>query len=307
MKEAIARYDGIYGDDKAQVSHDYLCSQIISPRNRTADWGLKPHLHGNLFQMFFLEAGRASFHAAAEPVDLTTPCLVIIPANTVHGFTFSPQVKGRTLTLSEALMDTILQATPAVMVELNSVYILSDFEDIPFTDLLALEQQIHTEINSDLPGKQLALNAYFKLLFVKIFRLLQLNRKKEEDSPNRALHYFREFQKCIARSAPFEKKISEFAQELKITPVHLNRICQTVKGKSALEIVQAHTVRKAHNLLVYTSLSVSEIAYELQFADPGYFARFFRKQTGLSPIAYRAKAYRGESPPKTLRALTNEQ
>jgi AraC family transcriptional activator of pobA len=303
MKEIIARYDGIYGDDKALVSHDYLCSQLISPRNRTTDWGLKPHLHGNLFQMFFLEAGRASFHAAAEPVELTTPCLVIIPANTVHGFTFSPQVKGRTLTLSESLMDTILQATPAVMVELNSVYILSDFEqEIPFSDLLDLEQQIHTEINSDLPGKQLALNGYFKLLFVKIFRLLLLNRKREEDSPNRALHYFREFQKCIARSAPFEKKISQFAQELKITPVHLNRICQTVKGKSALEIVQAHTVRKAHNLLVYTSLSVSEIAYELQFADPGYFARFFRKQTGLSPMVYRAKAYRGEAQPRAAKA-----
>ncbi|SNC76155.1 AraC family transcriptional regulator, transcriptional activator of pobA [Hymenobacter gelipurpurascens] len=300
-KEPIARYDGIYGDSKAQVSHDYLCSQLISPRNRTSDWGLKPHLHGNLFQMFFLEAGQASFQAAAEPVELSTPCLVLIPANTVHGFTFSPQVKGRTLTLSEALMDTILQATPAVMVELNSVYILSYFDaDIPFSQLLDLEQQIHTEINSDLPGKQLALNGYFKLLFVKIFRLLQLNRTKE-DSPNRALHYFREFQKCIARSAPFEKKISQFAQELKITPVHLNRICQTVKGKSALEIVQAHTVRRAHNLLVYTSLSVSEIAYELQFADAGYFARFFRKQTGLSPMAYRAKAYRGEGQPRTPR------
>ena len=293
MASNIAKFNGTYGDSKAQISHDYLQSQLIVPRQRLHDWGLKPHLHENLFQLFFLEAGRAAFEVP-EVVELATPCLVIIPANIVHGFTFSPQVKGRTLTLSEALLDTILQATPGVLVELNSVHILSDFNsEVSFADLQVLEQQIHEEIYSDLPGKQLALNGYFKLLFVKIFRLLQHNRRKEE-SPNRALHYFREFQKAIERTAPFEKKISQFAHELKITQVHLNRICQAVKGKTAQQIVQAHTIRKAHNYLLYTSLSVAEIAYELQFVDPGYFTRFFRKQTGLAPAAYRAKAYRSE-------------
>ncbi|GAA4361952.1 helix-turn-helix domain-containing protein [Hymenobacter saemangeumensis] len=299
MKEKIAHYNGLYGDDKARVSHDYLQSELIVPRTRPSDWGLKPHLHGNLFQLFFLEAGRASFHST-ESVELTTPCMVLIPAGTVHSFTFSPQVQGRTLTLAEALMDTILQATPAVLVEVNSVRILSDFNDeVSFADLLALEQHIHTEMNLDLPGKQLALNAYFKLLFLKIYRLLQQQRK-EADNSNRALHYFREFQKAIG-AAPSGKKIAEFAQELKITPVHLNRICQAVKGKTAQQIVHAHTIRKAHNYLIYTSLSVSEIAYALQFADAGYFTRFFRKQTGLSPGAYRAKAYRSEGQAKAQR------
>ena len=301
MATDIARYNGIYGDSKARISHDYLQSQLIVPRQRFTDWGLKPHLHENLFQLFFLEAGRAAFEAT-ELLELRTPCLVIIPANTVHGFTFSPQVKGRTLTLSEALLDTILQATPGVLVEINALHILSEFNsEVSFADLSALEQQIHEEINSELPGKQLALNGYFKLLFVKIFRLLHHHRGQEE-SPNRALHYFREFQKAIERTAPFEKKISDFAQELKITPVHLNRICQAVKGKTAQQIVQAHTIRRAHNHLLYTSLSVAEIAYELQFVDPGYFTRFFRKQTGLSPGAYRAKAYRSDGVGKSGKA-----
>jgi AraC family transcriptional activator of pobA len=294
MPEKIAHYNGLYGDDKAQIRHDYLQSELILPRNRVTDWGLKPHLHGNLFQLFFLEAGRASFHAAAKPIELITPCVVLIPAGAVHGFTFSPQVQGRTLTLAESLMDTILQATPAVLLEVNTLRILSNFNpEVRFADLLNLEQNIHTELHLDLPGKQLALNAYFKLLFLKIYRLLQHQQHQEADSSNRALHYFRAFQRAIG-AAPSGKKIAEFAQELKITPVHLNRICQAVKGKTAQQIVHANTTRKAHNYLIYTSLSVSEIAYALQFADAGYFTRFFRKQTGLSPGAYRAKAYRSE-------------
>ena len=45
---------------------------------------------------------------------------------------------------------------------------------------------------------------------------------------------------------------------------------------------------------------MAEIAYELQFVDPGYFTRFFRKQTGLAPAAYRAKAYRRDGAAKAV-------
>lgn len=301
MKKEIASYNGLYGDDKAQVSHQYVYSQHIVPRNRTTDWGLKPHLHGNLYQLFFLEAGQAWLEALAEPVELQTPCVVLLPSNTVHGFTFTPQVKGRTLTLADALMDTILQASPSILVELNGLHVLTAFtEEDSFPQLLALERSIHAEMHSFLPEKQLALNAYFKLLFLKLFRLLKHNQNKAASSSNRNLHYFHEFQKSVERAAPFEKTIAQFARELNITPVHLNRICQAVKGKSALEIVNANTVRRAHNHLVYTSLSVAEIAYTLQFADPGYFTRFFRKQTGMAPGVYRAKVYRDNNHVHTI-------
>jgi len=298
MPKEIAHYNGLYGDDKAQVSHSYIYSQLIAPRNRTTNWGLKPHLHGNLYQLFFLEAGQATLEAAAEPTELKTPCVVLIPANTVHGFTFSPQVKGRSLTVAEALLDIILQVSPSILIELNSLYVLTDFTDEEsFAELISLERHIHAEMHSQRPERQLALNGYFKLLFVKLFRLLKHQQSKAEGSSNRNLHYFHEFQKSVARAAPFEKKIAQYARELNITPVHLNRICQAVKGKSALEIVNANTIRRAHNHLVYTSSSISEIAYTLQFADSGYFTRFFRKHTGMSPMVYRARAYRDETRP----------
>lgn len=47
---------------------------------------------------------------------------------------------------------------------------------------------------------------------------------------------------------------------------------------------------------------MAEIACEWQFTDSGYFTRFFRKQTSLSPGAYRAKAYRRDAPPKAAEA-----
>jgi AraC family transcriptional regulator, transcriptional activator of pobA len=38
---------------------------------------------------------------------------------------------------------------------------------------------------------------------------------------------------------------------------------------------------------VFTQLTIGEIAYDLAFADPSHFGRFFKKQTGITPQAFR--------------------
>jgi AraC family transcriptional regulator, transcriptional activator of pobA len=44
---------------------------------------------------------------------------------------------------------------------------------------------------------------------------------------------------------------------------------------------------EAKRQLVFTNQPIHEIAYDLTFADPSHFARFFRKQTGTTPQAFR--------------------
>jgi AraC family transcriptional regulator, transcriptional activator of pobA len=44
---------------------------------------------------------------------------------------------------------------------------------------------------------------------------------------------------------------------------------------------------EAKRQLVFTNQPIHEIAYDLTFADPSHFARFFRKHTGISPQAFR--------------------
>jgi AraC family transcriptional activator of pobA len=46
---------------------------------------------------------------------------------------------------------------------------------------------------------------------------------------------------------------------------------------------------EAKRQLVFTNQPIHEIAYDLTFADPSHFARFFRKQTGTTPQAFREK------------------
>ena len=57
-----------------------------------------------------------------------------------------------------------------------------------------------------------------------------------------------------------------------------------------LAVLQARLVHEAQRDLVYTNTSIKRLASNLGFEDEGYFGRFFRKHTGLTPREFRARA-----------------
>ncbi|MBT6763846.1 MAG: helix-turn-helix domain-containing protein, partial [Prolixibacteraceae bacterium] len=48
-------------------------------------------------------------------------------------------------------------------------------------------------------------------------------------------------------------------------------------------------ILEAKRLLLFSDLSNKEVAYKLNYEDPSYFARIFRKKTGLTPSGFREK------------------
>ena len=60
-------------------------------------------------------------------------------------------------------------------------------------------------------------------------------------------------------------------------------------GKSPSVWIRDRTLLEARRLLTYTDLTISEIAYRLNFRNASYFVRFYRRLTGISPGTARAK------------------
>jgi AraC family transcriptional regulator, transcriptional activator of pobA len=61
-------------------------------------------------------------------------------------------------------------------------------------------------------------------------------------------------------------------------------------GKSPSAWIRDRTLLEARRLLTYTDLTISEIAYRLNFSNVSYFVRFYRRLTGVSPGTARAKS-----------------
>ena len=59
---------------------------------------------------------------------------------------------------------------------------------------------------------------------------------------------------------------------------------------STQDVVNARVVHEAQRDLVYSSLSVKQVAADLGFDDEAYFGRFFKKHTGHRPTEFRVMA-----------------
>ncbi|MGL4853389.1 MAG: helix-turn-helix domain-containing protein [Phocaeicola sp.] len=81
--------------------------------------------------------------------------------------------------------------------------------------------------------------------------------------------------------------VKYFADKVHLTPNYFGDLIKKETGKSAQEYIQLKLIERAKNLIAQSSKSMSEIAYELGFQYPQHFGRVFKKQTGMTPNAYR--------------------
>lgn len=75
---------------------------------------------------------------------------------------------------------------------------------------------------------------------------------------------------------------------LHLSPKYLSNLLRTVTGQNTQQHIHARLIAKAKERLSTTSLTVSEIAYELGFEHLQSFSKLFKTKTNLSPLEFRA-------------------
>lgn len=97
----------------------------------------------------------------------------------------------------------------------------------------------------------------------------------------------RNFKQLVEEHFRTEHGTTFYANELHITPDHLNRTVKSLIGKTAKEYIQSRVTIAAKRMLIFSDLSNKEIGYELGFSEPANFSAFFKKCSGLSPSQFR--------------------
>ncbi|NIG54079.1 AraC family transcriptional regulator [Chitinophaga sp. Cy-1792] len=82
--------------------------------------------------------------------------------------------------------------------------------------------------------------------------------------------------------------VKEIAAKLNLSPNYLSTLLKVMTGRNTQQHIQDKMMEKAKEKISSTTLSVSEIAYELGFDHPQSFSRLFKSRTGLSPLEFRA-------------------
>jgi signal transduction histidine kinase/DNA-binding response OmpR family regulator len=82
--------------------------------------------------------------------------------------------------------------------------------------------------------------------------------------------------------------VEELASKLNISRVQLYRKVKAVLGIGVGDYINNFRLEKAKELLISTSMNISEIAYSCGFASPNYFSTTFKSKYGLSPKDFRS-------------------
>jgi len=83
--------------------------------------------------------------------------------------------------------------------------------------------------------------------------------------------------------------IAFYAEQMNISSSYLSRIVKHLTGRTVMDYINQTLAMEAAFLLTTTSLTVSQIADRLQFADVASFSKFFLRMKGLTPREFRKK------------------
>ncbi|MBO5203644.1 MAG: helix-turn-helix transcriptional regulator [Clostridia bacterium] len=90
----------------------------------------------------------------------------------------------------------------------------------------------------------------------------------------------------IKENLTSELSLSAVAEHVRFSPIHFHNCFKAATGRTLREYVEEQRIKKAANLLVSTSLTLSDIAYECGFSSQSYFSYAFKRKMGLTPRQY---------------------
>tara|TARA_R110000850_G_scaffold121600_1_gene239359 strand:- start:53 stop:955 length:903 start_codon:yes stop_codon:yes gene_type:complete len=282
----------LYGETQHWPTPDLLHCESIQERSQLHDWRIRPHRHADLVHVLFISHGSVELELEGTSHQLQSVSAIVVPAMSIHGFHFSPDVQGHIITLAKPLADHL----HALMGE-SSTLKKADF--YPFLQanragrIATLVSQIDQEYRQPAPGRNSLLEALIQALVVELSRLCAYTGNtvkrygpRQSDKGRQHLEHYQALIEAHYREQP---SIEQLAELIGVSSAHLNMLCRQLAGRSALQLLHERLLLEAKRQLTYTNMTIGQVSDSLGFSEPAYFTRFFKRNTTLSPRDFRIR------------------
>lgn len=219
--------------------------------------------------------------------------ILIMPTHITYFDKWSDSLKGWVLAVSKSYMETLSCSKnnpPAVISYMQlKKNPLTCFNDREYKSLAS---------SLDFMRSKMRLHAHFfhkeiinMALNMFLFDLgnIYLSKREHFTPPtlSRKEELFMDFQTLLRKNCKKQHDVKFYADELCITKQYLSAILKEQSGKSAGRWIRSALMIEAKGLLKNPRTNVQQVANELNFPDQSTFGKFFKKHTGMSPMAFR--------------------
>lgn len=254
-----------------------------------------PHRH-DFFEVLYLKKG-SGFHVIdGNNYEIKPPCVFFMSRGQAHKLELSQDIEGY-LFIFTADFYLLNRADQNRLIEFPFFYTIH--QDNP---PLQLENESDIRFLEDLFRKGIAEISQTEGYSIEMLRSILdlilttcaarykapenlMNKGKGQILVKRFFHFLEE-------NHHKNLSLNEYARMIGVTANHLTQTIKQLTGKTSSEIIKDKQLLEIKRLLVHTSLSVSEIAAQLNFDDQSYFTKFFKRETGYTPIQFRGESLR---------------
>jgi AraC family transcriptional regulator, transcriptional activator of pobA len=251
-----------------------------------------PHRH-DFFEVLYLSKGSGFHIIDGNKYEIQPPCVFFMSPGQAHKIEFSSDIEGYIFIFTSEFY-LINQTNQNRLIEFpfffsirqeNRPLILESKEDIVFLETL-FKKGIAEIAKGENYSVEL-LRSVLDLILTSCAILYKTDENLLTKSKGNVV--VKRFFQLVEENYQNNLSVNEYADKLAITPNHLTQTVNQLTGKTSSQIIKSKQVLEIKRLLVHTNLTVTEIANQLNFPDQSYFTKFFKRETGFSPLQYRSK------------------
>lgn len=246
-----------------------------------------PHRH-SFYEIFHIEKGRGTHVIDFQPYQVKAGSMFFISPGQVHFWQLDEPFEGSVILFNENFLfsqsqeQSLINELDFFHNAVGSPYLLlNSNQDKSLKEVI---RKIENEYKMKSYRYQSMLQSCLRMLIIEIQRIINANtdnRNKEQPA------IINNFKKMVSENFIKQKAVPYYAKKLTISESHLFNIVKKQTGITPGQIIHNEVIIEAKRQLAHTDFSISEICYKLDFEDPSYFSRFFRRETGMSPKVFR--------------------
>lgn len=244
----------------------------------------EPHRH-DYIELFIFDNGGGVHEIDFIPLEVESNSIHIVSSGRVHqmkrelnsdGFVllFHPSI----FEFDRHIAEFLFELDCFDISEIKPSFTFSPEDQL---EVMSIAQKIWKYSQSTENYREQLILVQLNLLCLFCLREMPLNNKDQSKDQS----YYSQFRHSLRTHFKVHKKVNYYADEIGITARKLNDIVLAKAGLHVSKIIQKQIVLEAKRLL-NSGMASKEIAYELNFDDPGHFSKFFKNQTGLSPTDF---------------------
>lgn len=236
-----------------------------------------PHSH-SFFSFVWFTHGSGSYVIDSEEYEIKPQRVFYVAPKQVHNWSLYDNTQGYIIFIDQLA---------GLDINLNYVF--------PYIDIDATDALLHTSvienIREELSQKDELSNENVKAGLLYYSHLLSRIAKKKHVKTYQSNALVEQFKRLILSDYSKLYTIPYYADKLNVREDKLNDTCKKVLGFSAKQYLLNLKITEAKRLLIYSEQNINEITFRIGFEDSSYFARIFKKKTGLPPSLF-IKKYR---------------